>query len=221
MKRLILVRAGRSVWADENRVQGTVSLPLSAAGKEALKKVAAEIDQLQPDLIFSSGNETAGPTATCLAELCSVKLKKIPHLRELDFGLWQGLRIEEVQKRFAGIYRSWCMDPTTVCPPQGETIADARQRIDKGMKTLARKSRDKTVVLVAAPIVACLVECVLTGRCITELWQVSAESASICVFERLDHGEMAVSTEQPIRKLPWPRHSGRTMTHDHVGALTA
>lgn len=205
MKMLILVRSGLSTWACENRIQGTVSLPLSDEGREHLKVVADEIARLAPAVVYSSGNESAGPTAQFLGELCRLRVRTLPDLHELDCGLWQGLTVEELQRRFGRVYRLWCQDPTAVCPPQGETAAAAAARVWPALKTLGKRTRDKVVVLVAAPIVACLIECIITGRPISELWQVSAEATGISVFERQDRNEiMTLVADEPISKLSWP-----------------
>ena len=75
MNKLILIRAGNTPWqegqptADESRLQGTVSLPLTEQGKESLQKIAEILQREKIDAIYSSGNESSGPTAEYLAQL--------------------------------------------------------------------------------------------------------------------------------------------------------
>ena len=111
MNKLILIRAGKTIWqegqptADESRLQGTVSLPLTEVGKKCLQKAAEILEREEIDAIYSSGNESSGPAAQYLARLCRLKTKKAPGLRELNFGLWQGLLIGEIKKRYGRAYR--------------------------------------------------------------------------------------------------------------------
>lgn len=183
MKRLILVRAGSTAWAHENRIQGTVPLPLSGEGERELVETAEALSREGPEVLYSSGNESSGATAERLSELCHVKNRKIPLLRELDCGLWQGLRVDEVKQRYGRAYRQWRSDPSSIVPPQGESIQDALSRVREGLETVDKKSGNKTVVIVAAPIVSALVECALTGRGLGELWDIADEGGEPKVFD--------------------------------------
>lgn len=188
MNKLIVIRAGETVWqqglptADESRIQGTVSLPLTSAGRESLRTLAANIDQLRPDCLYSSGNESSGPTADYLAQLCELKTKKLPDLHELDCGLWQGLRIIEIKKRFGRAYRQWRCDPTSVRPPQGESLEEAALRVRKSLLCLNKKNQDKTIVVVADVMTAGLIECLLTGTPLEQLWQIVEKQENIRIF---------------------------------------
>jgi len=179
MKKLILVRAGSSVWEeancdnavdgskpskDDQRLQGIVSLPLTESDKKGLRKVAAVLQREGVQVLYNSGNESAGPTAKYLSQLCHVKAKTVSGLSELNCGLWQGLQIKEIKNRFGSAYRQWRSDPVSVCPPQGECVAAAGERVIRALQKLGKKNKDKTVVVVAAPIVGALIECIMSAE---------------------------------------------------------
>lgn len=208
MNKLIVIRAGETAWqqgrptADESRIQGTVSLPLTSAGREALQTIAAKIDQLHPDCLYSSGNESSGPTADYLAQLCELKTKKLPDLHEVDCGLWQGLRISEIKKRYGRAYRQWRCDPTSVRPPQGESLEEAAVRVRESLLCLYRKNQDKTIVVVAAVMAAGLIECLMTGTPLEQLWQIVEEQENIRIFtisQPLDFSGAAASSAMSRR----------------------
>lgn len=185
MKKLILIRAGSTAWQegsreefcccskptdDEARLQGRVPLPLSETDKEALKEIAVVLRQEDAEVIYNSGNESAGPTAEYLSELCSIKTKEAPNLRELDCGLWQGLKIKDIKKRYGRAYRQWHSDPASICPPQGENLVAAGERICEALQKIAKKNKDKIVVVIAAPIAAALIECILNRGSLDKFW---------------------------------------------------
>ena len=196
MNKLILVLAGSSAWEeslagpDDRRLQGTLPLPLSQAGKNALRQIAAYLQQeklipeIESECLYSSGNESSGSTADYLARLCRLKTKKLPSLCELNCGLWQGLRIGEIKKRYGRAYRQWRNDPASVCPPEGEAIQEACNRIKGAMETISKKNHGGTVVIVAAQIAAALIECCLTGCDLEQLWRITAKQAPLRIFER-------------------------------------
>ncbi|MBN1844170.1 MAG: histidine phosphatase family protein [Sedimentisphaerales bacterium] len=207
MNKIIIVRAADTAWqeqsaaADENRLQGTVPLPLTEAGKTALQTIAAEIGQETPDCLFSSGNESSGPTADYLAGLINLKPRSIPELHELDCGLWQGLRIAQIKQRYGRAYRQWRSDPASVRPPQGETLTEAASRVRGALQNLIRKNPGKTAVLIVAQMVAALAECLLTGRSLDEFWPVADDRKAMQILDLLPPDECpdGPSADSPVR----------------------
>jgi phosphoserine phosphatase len=189
---------GSDLQDDNCRLQGTVPLPLSTAGKGALNRIATYLTDRQVHTIYSSGNESSGPTAKYLAELCQTKTKKITSLRELNCGLWQGLRIKDIKNRYAKAYRQWRSDPASICPPDGETLTDAFERVTEALITLSKKNKDQTVAVVAAPIVAALVECAITRKPLENLWQIVDESKNVKSFTMESHAPNTVPTGQLV-----------------------
>ncbi|KPK76959.1 MAG: hypothetical protein AMJ79_04865 [Phycisphaerae bacterium SM23_30] len=196
MNKLILIRAGNTPWqegqptADESRLQGTVSLPLTEQGKESLQKIAEILQREKIDAIYSSGNESSGPTAEYLAQLCQIKTKKVSGLRELDFGIWQGLRITEIKNRYGRAYRQWLCDPTSVRPPRGESVLEAYDRVRQSLYSLNKKNRDKTVVVVAAFIIVALIECLVAHKSLDQLWQIAEQHDDLRILDLSDQPDL-------------------------------
>ena len=212
MKQLILIRSDSTAWQeaaaesqgrdneidaetdpdqkqtdlDDRRLQGTLPLPLSDKGKIALKQVAQILKDYEFGTIYNSGNESSGPTAEYLADLCEVKTRKITELRELNCGLWQGLRIKDIKKRYCKAYKQWRSDPASVCPPEGEQLDNCRDRVIDALKTIFRKSKTDTVVITAAAIVAALIECLLTGKTMENIWEIADHDTVVKKFELTD-----------------------------------
>ena len=74
-------------------------------------------------------------TAEIIGKALGLRPKRIDELRNLDQGLWQGLQIDEIKRRNTKLFRQWIEDPRTICPPQGETIEDALERVKTGDQT--------------------------------------------------------------------------------------
>ena len=104
-----------------------------------------------------------------------VKTKTISNLRNLDHGLWQGKLIDEVKATQRKVYRQWQEQPETFCPPEGETLDSARQRIHQGIDKILRKHKSGVVAVVASEPTASLVRCYLSQGDLGDLWQ--AETA--------------------------------------------
>jgi len=203
MKQIILIRSGSTAWeeadagdidqqspegkscccdTDDRRLQGTLPLPLSDKGKAALNDIAEILKREGVGAIYSSGNESSEPTAKYLAELCELKSRKVTDLTELNCGLWQGLRIKDIKKRYGRAYKQWRSDPLSVCPPEGEQMDDCQDRAAAALKCIVKKNKADTAVIVAAQIVAAQIESLLTGRVSGEFWDIADDSHIIKKF---------------------------------------
>jgi broad specificity phosphatase PhoE len=200
MNRLILVRAGNTAWAKDNRLQGVIPLPLSEQGVRELRALAETLGAYHPDILYSSGNESAGPTAALLAEACGLKNKKLPDLHELDCGLWQGLTLQELNKRFGKAYRQWRADPLSVSPPDGESVEEASRRIQNALGAIHKKNKRKTVMIAAGPFVSAIVECLITQTPLACLWD-RVEKDITKVFQ-WDEASLFASSAVVIAEIP-------------------
>jgi broad specificity phosphatase PhoE len=202
MKKLIIIRAGNPAWEEENRIQGTLPLPLCHESRQAMDEVARALDGERFDCVYSSGNESSGVTAGYLARQCRKKTRRIASLHEPNFGLWQGLRLEDIRIRFGNAYKQWRADPTCVCPPQGETILDAYGRVLSAMKRLQKKNDDKTLVVVVARTVAAMIECVMTNKGLENLWDIADRSPMMRVFDgqsgNVENNKIPAQKKKPI-----------------------
>lgn len=151
MTQVVLIRPGATPYDEQNRVQGVLDLPLSDRGKaEVLAlagRLAAESD-LDPTALYCGPGESVARTAEAVARALGVRPKRIEELRNIDQGLWQGLQIDEIKRRNLKVFRQWQDDPLTVCPPQGEPVDEALERVEAVLKPLIRRHRDETIILV-------------------------------------------------------------------------
>jgi broad specificity phosphatase PhoE len=95
--------------------------------------------------------------------------------------LWQGLQIDEIKRRNTKLFRQWIDDPETICPPQGETVAGALERIRAAFRPILRRHQDETIGLVVGDPLARIVACYL--RC--ERRMRLDEQSSCCRVERI------------------------------------
>jgi broad specificity phosphatase PhoE len=167
MCEVVLIRPGATSYDEQNRVQGILDIPLSERGR-------GEVSQMAEELVRSlAGSRLAalycGPcenvirTAELVGKTMGLRPKRIDDLRNLDHGLWQGLQIDEIRRRNTRVFRQWIEDPATICPPQGETVGSAMERIKTAFRPLLRRHpREPIGVVVGEPLgrmVSCYLKC--------------------------------------------------------------
>ncbi len=58
------------------------------------------------------------------------ELNLLTHLREMNFGRWEGKTYEELKD--VPLYLRWLSDPISYCPPEGESFVEFTKRVEMG-----------------------------------------------------------------------------------------
>jgi probable phosphoglycerate mutase len=107
LRRIVVLRHGRTRWNAERRYQGQADPPLDEVGQAQAVEVAALIAAMRPDLLISSDLARARQTAEHVATLSSVPVRQDVRLRERHLGHWQGLTRDEVAARYPDEFADW------------------------------------------------------------------------------------------------------------------
>ncbi len=182
MTQVVLIRPGATVYDEQDRVQGVLDLPLSERGKIEVERLAERLSAASLSVVYCGPGESVVRTADAVARAFGLRPKRIDDLRNLDQGLWQGLQLDEIKRRNLKVFRQWQDDPRTICPPQGETVEDAMDRIKTALRPLLRRHRDETIGLVVGEPLAQLIACYLRGNPRVQL----DDDVATGDFERID-----------------------------------
>jgi probable phosphoglycerate mutase len=175
MLRIALIRPGSTDYDAEGRIQGTLDIPLNEQGG---KEVAQLIEEIRPEgieIIYAAPCEPAWQTAQALADALGIKSKRIDSLQNLDQGLWQGMLIEDVRRKQPKVYRQWQEQPETVCPPEGEMLSQAEERIRNALAKLLKRHREGVLGLVIPEPLAALIRGHLKHEDVGDLWKAARE----------------------------------------------
>jgi len=170
MTRLILIRHGQTDWSNIKRIQGEVDVPLNAEGLNEARAVASRLSTEKIDAVFSSQLSRSYTTAEEIARSHKVKVKKFKELNELNQGLWQGLLLSEVKKRYKKQYNLWRQDPTLVQPPKGEGIKEAYDRVITFVQKLIDKYPEGAICVVSHEIITGLIICHFKELGLQAIW---------------------------------------------------
>lgn len=171
MLRILLITPGATEYDQQGRVQGNLDIPLSADGREQVAKVIEQLEGFEPEAIYSSPCESCEQTAKQVGAALDVRPKTLDKLANLDHGLWQGMLIEDVKTKQPKVFRQWREQPETVCPPQGETVLAAKNRVSEVLRKVLKKHKSHDSVVVVAPEpLASVVRHVLRHDELTDFW---------------------------------------------------
>jgi probable phosphoglycerate mutase len=96
----LLARHGETDWNRARRWQGHADPPLNDVGREQARALAAALDGVPLDAVYSSDLRRARDTAAVVAEAHGLEVVATAALREIDVGEWSGLTTAEIEERF-------------------------------------------------------------------------------------------------------------------------
>jgi probable phosphoglycerate mutase len=115
---VIIVRHGQSSYNALKMIQGRCDESvLTEDGAADAQKVGAALSSLNFDAVYSSPLQRARQTAEVILSYLegSPELLAVSNLMEIDLPLWEKLRKQEVQEKFADDYLCWKERPHELC----------------------------------------------------------------------------------------------------------
>jgi broad specificity phosphatase PhoE len=111
VRRLVLLRHGRTAWNDTGRAQGHADVPLDDVGLAQAKEVAPLMAGFAPSALWTSDLARASQTADAVAAECGLEAVRDPRLREFDIGPNRvGLTSDEYAEQFPDEYAALLAD---------------------------------------------------------------------------------------------------------------
>jgi broad specificity phosphatase PhoE len=178
MLHLILVRHGETEWNLQRRYQGQSNVPLSAFGRQQAERMAERLARQKIDAVYASDLERARETATIIAAKHGLTVYTEPRLRELKFGVLEGLTFDEAQIQYPGMIEAWLADFNH--PPQdAETIDMFHARMSSLLEDLKRKHDEQILLLVGHGGSLSEILRVILGLSREKRWYLEMENASL------------------------------------------
>lgn len=169
--RLLVMRSGATAWDQAGRVQGSCDLPMTPEGRDQVSRRVQALVPTKLTTILAAPDEASRETARCMAKASSARVTVVPDLADVPLGLWEGLRLDELEERYCRAGRLWLEDPSGVTAPEGQCVADYAERVlARLQEDLAGRRSGTSVGLVVRPIALGVIRCALNGVEMSQLW---------------------------------------------------
>ncbi len=162
--RVVLIAAVPTQWDLEGRIAGKVSLPLTAEGFDAAKKMVDSLPGPIQSVYRHAANEAADQIAKLIAHKFALRPRDNSGLEAVGMGLWEGLLPEDVRQRFPTVFPQWQSNRLGVTPPDGEPISAAIERLRTTLRRILRRQGGQTVAFVLRPVVLEIAAGILSGE---------------------------------------------------------
>lgn len=138
MTTICFVRHGETDWNKVSRLQGRTDTLLNDAGERQAYECGVALAQGGWDAIVASPLKRAYRTAEMIGERLNLPVTTMEEFIERSFGDAEGLSLEERRKLYSD----------KVYPNQESEVA-LSQRLSRGLEQVARRFKDKKVIVVS------------------------------------------------------------------------
>lgn len=191
---LLFIRHAQTDYNFQRRLQGSLPVPLNAAGRAQAQSLAAYLMDFGIDAIYTSPMSRALQTAQILAE----RLGKIPiqdaRLGETAFGCLEGKTVAEAAAQYPQAQRFWRSGYLAYRVPGGESRQDVQRRMRAAWDEILRADAASTVAVIGHGSAIAI----LLGSLFAKLPETSLRNTSITTLQRCgDIWEIAGYGEMP------------------------
>lgn len=169
------IRHGETFWNAERRLQGGRDIDLNPRGRLQAagngEKLAAELPRLgltpQAMAWYASPLRRAQDTMRAVRLGCGLPAEGyalVPELKEISYGIYEGMTHEEIAAAAPADYRRLIEDKWGFKPPEGESYFDLKARVGAVLAGL-----DGDVVIVSHGGVVRVIRAILENRADQEL----------------------------------------------------
>ena len=132
MLTVLLTRHGHTDRSEPEQYLGQrVQASLTERGRRDAEALARRLEGVAVDRIISSPLGRAVETAQILADRIGAAIETDERLTELDYGAWEGLTVEEIDRRFPGERDEYVANPAMTRVGGGETGLDVAARLSR------------------------------------------------------------------------------------------
>ena len=145
--RIYLVRHGHLINSDKGVFNGHSDIGLSLKGVAQTITVSQWFKDKPIRAIYSSDLRRSQEGAKTIASSLGLEVISTEAFRERNFGRFEGLTPDEIQRDYGPIWERWIADPIDTTPPDGESFFEMEKRIMEGLEAMLDKHRNEEIMI--------------------------------------------------------------------------
>jgi probable phosphoglycerate mutase len=142
--RIILTRHGETDYNVKGLIQGQQQSKLTRNGIKQAKALAQALKNEKIDIIYTGILDRVIKTAEIINKYHQLKINKSKELNERKFGIWEGKKGDDIQKKF----HYHIQEDINYKPKRAESWKDVNKRAVSFVKKIIKKHKGKTVLII-------------------------------------------------------------------------
>ena len=145
--KIYLIRHTKTIGNDERRLVGKSDYEVTQLGQEYINKLTEKLKNIKFDKIYSSTSGRSKKTVISLAEQNGLDIIQDDNLCEMYFGIYDGMKWEEVNKINPEIDRLHIETNEIMNIPEQETTEQVAERMYKFIEKISKENIGKTILI--------------------------------------------------------------------------
>ena len=192
MGKIFIIRHGQTDGNSARKYFGITDIELNEEGLIQAGLISKRLEKENLFRIYSSNLKRAFKTAEIIAKPHRISVEPKEDLREINFGDWEGLSFQEIQKSYPHEFSKWqnnIMDFTT---PHGESVLELKKRIETAFSEILNSARENNVAIVThgGPIRVILSRMLSPNALETVFWKIRQDNAALNIIENIDNTQI-------------------------------
>lgn len=183
MTRIFLIRHGETQWNFDARYQGHSDIELSEKGTLQGEKLGLYFKRFSLDAVYASDLKRAFTTAQLIAQYHNLEVQLVPDMREINFGVWEGLTFKDIREKYRELADMWLKEPEQLVIPEGENFAQVKKRAYQAILNLVDKHQGQNVVVVSHGGTIRTVLCAILDLPLSKMWQIKQDNTALNMIE--------------------------------------
>lgn len=177
--KLILIRHGSTNWNVKQRYCGFVDIALNNKGRAQARRLHRRLKNETVHKVYSSDRKRAIQTAGIAFK--GYDIEEIADLREMHFGIFEGLTYKQIMKKFPDTYKKWISNPFKIVIPRGESLDILKKRVVTAFRRIILRHPNQTVAVVChGGTISAFINHLLKSK---DFWKHIPLSASLSILE--------------------------------------
>ncbi len=190
MTRIYLIRHGQSEWNKSNKIQGQHDTKLTELGKNQAMLLGNSLINENIDIIYTSDLTRAYDTAEIISNIINKPLIASNLIREINFGVWEGLTSNEVKENYKDEYNIWLKEPDKLNIQGLERLEDLQKRAMTFMNRIVQENSNKNIAIVSHGAILKTIILGLLDIEISHYKNISLSNVSLSIIEYRDFNKV-------------------------------
>ena len=149
---IYMTRHGETKWNKEGKMQGWKNSDLTKKGIENAKRLGERLQTVPIEKIYCSPAGRARETAECIKGKREIDIEVLEDLKEMGFGLWEGMEFEVVKEKYADQHHKLWKSPHLYEPVEGESFNELFTRVRRALDSIVEEGKETVLIVTHAAV---------------------------------------------------------------------